>query len=155
MTFIDSKKLKSERTAKNYTQETLATISGVDTRTIGRIERGETGGSLETLMSLCTALALQREQLSPDIQQTLVSPEAIKLLKQSIDATEYAGDIVVYDHFDHFQVDVGTSPVINVISGKDRANARAIIEELISNDLITLAGGQIYSVTSKGYALVE
>lgn len=61
------KRLENIRLSRNMTQMQLAAQSGVSTRTIGRLEKGE-GVSLDTFIRVLTALGIQQnlEGLLPD-----------------------------------------------------------------------------------------
>jgi transcriptional regulator with XRE-family HTH domain len=61
------KRLENIRLSRNMTQVQLAKQSGVSTRTIGRLEKGE-GVSLDTFIRVLTALGIQQnlEGLLPD-----------------------------------------------------------------------------------------
>jgi transcriptional regulator with XRE-family HTH domain len=61
------RRIESIRLSRNITQEQLADESGVSTKTIGRMERGE-GVSLDTFIRVMIALKIQHnlEGLLPD-----------------------------------------------------------------------------------------
>ncbi|MGQ8705739.1 helix-turn-helix domain-containing protein [Serratia sp. TSA_198.1] len=56
-------RIRQLRLEKGWSQEQLATIAGLSTRTVQRIENGEQG-SLETLTAIAAALGLQVNDLS-------------------------------------------------------------------------------------------
>ena len=62
-----------ERLKKGWTQEQLATVSGVSVRTIQRIERGETA-SVDTLKALAAAFNIDFQILKdPSMETTAVA----------------------------------------------------------------------------------
>lgn len=58
--------VKNLRISKGWSQEHLAEVSGLNVRTIQRLERGE-NASLETLSSLCSVLLVKAEELTCDV----------------------------------------------------------------------------------------
>jgi len=60
-------RIRQLRLEKGWSQEQLATISGLSTRTVQRIENGEQA-SLETLTAIAAALGLQVSDLSQPTQ---------------------------------------------------------------------------------------
>lgn len=59
---------------KGWSQEQLATIAGLSTRTVQRIENGEQA-SLETLTAIAAALGVQVSDLNAQPQQTTMGEE--------------------------------------------------------------------------------
>lgn len=66
--------LKSLRLEKGWSQEQLATISGLSERTIQRAERGDMP-SLETLRALAASFELSHAQLRELIETQMETPE--------------------------------------------------------------------------------
>ena len=66
--------LKHRRLAKNWSQEQLAAISGVSSRTIQRIENGAKPG-METLKALAAGLEVSVAELQEDKTETKKSTE--------------------------------------------------------------------------------
>jgi transcriptional regulator with XRE-family HTH domain len=72
---FDPKKLMTLRKHAFWTQEDLASASGVSARTIQRLERGK-GGSLDTWKALAAAFNVDLHQLQSDI------PDGAPLMKR-------------------------------------------------------------------------
>lgn len=53
------KRIKAKRSQMNMSQEELARRSGLDRKTVNRIERGHYSPSLESLFMLCSALKIK------------------------------------------------------------------------------------------------
>jgi transcriptional regulator with XRE-family HTH domain len=72
---IDSTTLKRLRKERGWTQQHLADASGLSLRTVQRIERDGAAAN-ETVMALCAALAIHREQLSviPKLDPSQLQP---------------------------------------------------------------------------------
>lgn len=74
-------RIRQLRLEKGWSQEQLATVAGLSTRTVQRIENGEQA-SLETLTAIAAALGLQVSDLSqpaqPDNDNTGQSEQAIR-----------------------------------------------------------------------------
>jgi uncharacterized Tic20 family protein len=64
-----AKKIIHFRKVKGITQETLAEVTGLNVRTIQRIEAGEVDPRLYTLKSIADALEVNLEELLPDPTQ--------------------------------------------------------------------------------------
>lgn len=62
-------RIRPLRLEKGWSQEQLATIAGLSTRTVQRIENGEQA-SLETLTAIAAALGVQVSNLNAQPQQT-------------------------------------------------------------------------------------
>ena len=54
-----AKKLRSERTQRGFSQETLASAAGVSRNYIGMIERGESNLTLGTMEQIARALRME------------------------------------------------------------------------------------------------
>ncbi|NSL15343.1 helix-turn-helix domain-containing protein [Serratia marcescens] len=67
-------RIRPLRLAKGWSQEQLATIAGLSTRTVQRIENGEQA-SLETLTAISAALGVQVSDLNAQPQQTTMGEE--------------------------------------------------------------------------------
>lgn len=67
-------RIRPLRLAKGWSQEQLATIAGLSTRTVQRIENGEQA-SLETLTAIAAALGVQVSDLNAQPQQTTMGEE--------------------------------------------------------------------------------
>ncbi|WP_148876537.1 helix-turn-helix domain-containing protein [Serratia marcescens] len=69
-------RIRPLRLEKGWSQEQLATIAGLSTRTVQRIENGEQA-SLETLSAIAAALNVQVSDLNaPPAQQAMAEEEA-------------------------------------------------------------------------------
>ena len=87
--------LKQLRLSRHISQEQLAQMSGLNVRTIQRIERGQTPG-LETMKSLAAVFDVELSALQHE-EQTM-SPENLQTLRQNMtedekDALEYVRDL--------------------------------------------------------------
>ncbi|HBH6887083.1 helix-turn-helix domain-containing protein [Serratia bockelmannii] len=67
-------RIRPLRLEKGWSQEQLATIAGLSTRTVQRIENGEQA-SLETLTAIAAALGVQVSDLNAQLQQTTMGEE--------------------------------------------------------------------------------
>ncbi|HBK4688002.1 helix-turn-helix domain-containing protein [Serratia marcescens] len=67
-------RIRPLRLEKGWSQEQLATIAGLSTRTVQRIENGEQA-SLETLTAIAAALGVQVSNLNAQPQQTTMGEE--------------------------------------------------------------------------------
>lgn len=67
-------RIRPLRLEKGWSQEQLATIAGLSTRTVQRIENGEQA-SLETLTAIAAALGVQVSDLNAQSQQTTMGEE--------------------------------------------------------------------------------
>ncbi|HGM7113487.1 TPA: helix-turn-helix domain-containing protein [Serratia marcescens] len=67
-------RIRPLRLEKGWSQEQLATIAGLSTRTVQRIENGEQA-SLETLTTIAAALGVQVSNLNAQPQQTTMGEE--------------------------------------------------------------------------------
>jgi transcriptional regulator with XRE-family HTH domain len=67
--------LKDLRRTRGWTQQHLADACGLSLRTIQRLER-EGAAANETVLAICAALSIQREQLSviPKVESSQVGP---------------------------------------------------------------------------------
>lgn len=61
--------LKEEREKKGYTQERLAEMSGIDPRTILRIEKNENIPKVTTYAKIIVALGLTNEEIGENIRK--------------------------------------------------------------------------------------
>ena len=62
--------IKQIRVNKGFSQEGLATISGISLRTIQRLENGEAQPRIQTLQTLATALEVEIDQLTGNLTET-------------------------------------------------------------------------------------
>jgi transcriptional regulator with XRE-family HTH domain len=69
---IIGKNIRQHREERHWTQEALATIAGVDARTIQRAESGQKL-ALETLMAVANAFEITIDQLSKDNQEAALA----------------------------------------------------------------------------------
>lgn len=69
-----TEKVKTARKNLNYTQTDLASRCGVTLRTIQRIEKGEVAPGAYTLGKLVDLLALEREEVALNSQQSAPTP---------------------------------------------------------------------------------
>ncbi|EMF6667215.1 TPA: helix-turn-helix domain-containing protein [Serratia marcescens] len=67
-------RIRPLRLEKGWSQEQLATVAGLSTRTVQRIENGEQA-SLETLTAIAAALGVQVSDLNAQPQQTTMGEE--------------------------------------------------------------------------------
>ncbi|MCW6022687.1 helix-turn-helix domain-containing protein [Serratia marcescens] len=76
-------RIRPLRLEKGWSQEQLATIAGLSTRTVQRIENGEQA-SLETLTAIAAALGVQVRDLNAQPQQTMEekAPDEQRLRRQ-------------------------------------------------------------------------
>ncbi|BEM96347.1 helix-turn-helix domain-containing protein [Serratia ureilytica] len=75
-------RIRPLRLEKGWSQEQLATIAGLSTRTVQRIENGEQA-SLETLTAIAAALGVQvRDLNAPPQRPQEETPEAQRLRRQ-------------------------------------------------------------------------
>lgn len=72
-----AKKIIHHRKLKGVTQETLAELTGLNVRTIQRIEAGEVDPRLYTLKSIADALSVNLEELLPEPTQHELNQLAI------------------------------------------------------------------------------
>lgn len=63
--------LKEEREKKGYTQEKLAEMSGIEPRTILRIEKGENIPKVTTYAKIVIALELSNEEIGENIRKLI------------------------------------------------------------------------------------
>lgn len=64
--------LKEERMKKGYTQEKLSEMSGIDPRTILRIEKNLTIPKLDTYAKIVIALNLTNEEIGENIRKIAI-----------------------------------------------------------------------------------
>lgn len=64
--------LKEERKKKGYTQEKLSELSGIDPRTILRIEKNMTIPKLDTYAKLVIALNMTNEEIGENIRKMII-----------------------------------------------------------------------------------
>lgn len=64
--------LKKERIEKNYTQEKLAELTGIDPRTILRIEKGQTIPKINTYAKIVIALNMTNEEIGKNIRKIII-----------------------------------------------------------------------------------
>lgn len=74
-------RIRPLRLEKGWSQEQLATIAGLSTRTVQRIENGEQA-SLETLTAIAAALGVQVRDLNAQPQQTMEEPDEQRIRRQ-------------------------------------------------------------------------
>ena len=67
--------LKEEREQKKYTQEKLAEMSGIDPRTILRIEKNENIPKVTTYAKIVVALELTNEEIGENIRKIALIKE--------------------------------------------------------------------------------
>ncbi len=77
-------RIKDLRIAKGWSQEQLATIAGLSTRTIQRIENGEQA-SLDTLTAIAAALGLQVSELICPTQSAPTDESVQQQLRQQVE----------------------------------------------------------------------
>lgn len=64
--------LKEERRKKGYTQEKLSELSGIDPRTILRIEKNLTIPKLDTYAKIVIALNMTNEEIGENIRKIAI-----------------------------------------------------------------------------------
>ena len=64
--------LKEKRIEKGYTQEELADITGVDPRTILRIEKNLTTPKIDTYAKIVIGLQLTNEEIGEEIRKIII-----------------------------------------------------------------------------------
>ena len=64
--------LKNERIKKGLTQEKLSDMTGIDPRTILRIEKDLTIPKLDTYAKLVIALEMTNEEIGKDIRKLII-----------------------------------------------------------------------------------
>ena len=64
--------LKDERLKKGYTQEKLSELSGIDPRTILRIEKNETIPKINTYAKIVIALNMTNEEIGENIRRLAI-----------------------------------------------------------------------------------
>ena len=64
--------LKEEREKKGYTQEKLAELSGLEPRTILRIEKGENIPKVTTYAKIVIALQMTNEEIGENIRKMII-----------------------------------------------------------------------------------
>lgn len=64
--------LKEERIKKGYTQEKLSELSGIDPRTILRIEKNLTTPKINTYAKLVIALNMTNEEIGENIRKMVI-----------------------------------------------------------------------------------
>ena len=64
--------LKEERLKKGYTQEKLSELSGIDPRTILRIEKNLTIPKLNTYAKIVVALNMTNEEIGENIRKIAI-----------------------------------------------------------------------------------
>lgn len=62
---VIGKKIRTERTKQRLSQETLADMIGMDTRSIVAIETGDRDPTIKTLYKLCIALKIKSGLVLP------------------------------------------------------------------------------------------
>ena len=73
------KRVRSRRTALNWTQERLAREIGVSTSFIGHIERGSRKASIDTLVQLANAMEISTDALLSDSLENKMPSGFIKI----------------------------------------------------------------------------
>ena len=85
-----AKVFKYHRKRNNYTQEQIAELTGLSSKYISQLERGISGGTLETILKLCNVY-----NISPNsILETFLNPQ---ILENSEDLSEKFGKLCVRD----------------------------------------------------------
>lgn len=74
--------LKKERSEKNYTQEELAELTGIDPRTILRIEKEQTIPKVNTYAKIVIALNMTNEEIGENIRKIVIK-ENLNNIKSS------------------------------------------------------------------------
>ena len=65
------KVLRRERKSRKLTQEVLSGLAGIDRSHLGKLELGQTGMSLETMMKIADALDLPAHKLVQEFEEAL------------------------------------------------------------------------------------
>lgn len=121
---IIGKNIRQHREERHWTQEELAIVAGVDTRTIQRAEGGHKV-ALETLKALSNAFEITIDQLSKDKQDAAVAEFRAKYVVVNLQPVGQVGDLskLFGTHAYHFQR-VGTFT-------DNQADAIAEFEQLV------------------------
>lgn len=64
---IVSERLKEARIKSGFSQQGLASVAGVDRKTVNRIENGHFSPSVETLVRLCSAMSTKVSAITKGI----------------------------------------------------------------------------------------
>lgn len=67
-TKLVASRIKELRLKKELSQDALATLAGIDRKTINRIENGHFSPSLDTFLRICRALSIKPTQLLEGIK---------------------------------------------------------------------------------------
>jgi putative transcriptional regulator len=67
-TKLVARRIKELRLKKELSQDGLATLAGIDRKTINRIENGHFSPSLDTFLRICRALSIKPTQLLEGIK---------------------------------------------------------------------------------------
>lgn len=67
--------LKEKRIEKGYTQEQLAEITGIDPRTILRIEKNKTIPKIDTYAKIVIGLEMTNEEIGEEIRKITINKE--------------------------------------------------------------------------------
>ncbi len=68
-----AKVFKNHRKRNNYTQENVAELTGLSAKYISQLERGISGGTLETILKLCNIYNIpQNSLLEPFLNDSIV-----------------------------------------------------------------------------------
>lgn len=70
--------LKQERIKKGYTQEKLSEITGIDPRTILRIEKDMNTPKIDTYAKIVVALNMTNEEIGEHIRKIAIKNNEIK-----------------------------------------------------------------------------
>ncbi len=88
------KNLKSHRIAKGLTQEDLASHSGISIRTIQRIEKGFSAGSIYSVNALVKTLNIERNELIVvDSHLTSDDTQVISIIKLMCKSSNKSGPL--------------------------------------------------------------
>ena len=102
--------IRKHRSARLWSQEQLADVSGLGLRTIQRIERGKTAG-LESLKSLAAVFEVNIQ----DLQQETVMDTKTNLSESEVEIIEHVKDIKdFYSHLINYGIVVGAFFILNI-----------------------------------------
>ncbi|MFC3912489.1 2TM domain-containing protein [Pseudaeromonas sharmana] len=106
------------RLQRGWSQEQLATLTGLSIRTIQRIERGQNPG-LDSLMALAAVFEVPVSELQPRQESTMQQPIS-PLEEQEQIALANVRDLKgFYNHLIHYVIVISLLFVINLLSGSD------------------------------------
>ena len=105
------------RLQRGWSQEQLATLTGLSIRTIQRIERGQSPG-LDSLTALAAVFEVSVSELQPRQEQDMHSTTPPQIDEQEEKTLAYVRDIKgFYNHLIHYVLVIGVLFIINLMTG--------------------------------------